>query len=267
MGSSEALARRLGAALREIPPVPASGTWDAIAPALSHPTRRPRRSRLALLAAAALVILGMVAMAASDADLRVYAADLASGRGPQVGGRIASGRLASLYPLPPFRVFQPDIPAARLRLVAFAYNPGPLEVGPIALPRPDGVFAYSRIDGQEVPEEWVRSAASRARARLRQRGDPPLVLVYVEADGSLVELVQRGAPREALPAGDATLVQGGPAVFIAGESGESTLATQLGGTSVEITVQGGRAQASAVAARLRAWPLAPFEWSNPTAPG
>jgi hypothetical protein len=257
----DALERQLATRLQppRLPPV--DEAWAGVQSRLLSrgARRRPRRLVVwvALAAAALLVLTTGLALAASP-ELRDYAADVLSGRATLVGGKITSSGLESLYPAPRFAVLQPSGLPAGWGFVGYGYRPGPVDVGPLNLARPDGVNVFSRIAGRDIPREVVDEAGNRARRLLAGSPGPLLVLLYDQDAGQLVELGERPATDGPLAAGQATSVHGLPAVFTRRQDRE-VLAWVEQGTRLELSATTGRAEMLRLAEAVRATPLIPFE--------
>ena len=258
----DALERQLASRLQPARLPAADEAWEGVQWRLlrrrgARQRRRTLAVRVALAAAALLVVSTSLALAASP-ELRDYAADVLSGRATLTGGKVTSSGLESLYPAPRFAILQPSVLPDGWGFVGYGYRPAPVDVGPLNLARPDGVGVFSRIAGRDIPRDVVDEAGTRARRLLADSPGPMLVLLYAQEAGQLAQLVERPAADRPLAAGQATSVHGLPAAFTRQEDRE-VLAWVEQGTRLEISATTGRAELLRMAEAVRATPLIPFQ--------
>ncbi len=255
-GSTDALDQLLTDALSPGRIPTAAGTWSAVERSLM--VRRQHTGRRALLRVALVVgvlfLAGAATAVAGSADVRDYL----SGRATMRGGQIKDGKVASLYPMPSFHVFQPGRLPEGYRLVALGQRPEPIALGPIALPRPDDVMALGRIEGEDVPPEVVQHALARAEHHLDTTAGSVLALVYVAGTLQTLELVEQSAGNRRLPGGSPVQIRGIPAT-VSQRDGRTVIAWIEQGTLVQLHATAGQSDAMRIAEGTQVSALAPFD--------
>lgn len=238
--NDEELEARLRQALRPERIPPAQATWGRLRDRAAAPGGSPSRRRaLRALVGAAAVVLATAGLAfAGSPALRQQVAQA-------VGIAGVGGRVLSLSPAPPFAVLQPAALPAGMQLLAQGYNPNTAS----GAPRPIAVGGMARPAGAAGDPRLAQIAGAEA-TRLLQRGGPALALVYADAAGRLVALVERpdgGAPP---PAGEAVAI--GQARGVLARDGEDTVLTWAErGTRLELRGSAGREELLRLAASLR----------------
>jgi hypothetical protein len=242
----------------ELPPV--AETWRRLQPRLGRQRVERRRLGTPLRVALAVVVLLVLSSSlalASSSDLRDYLSDVASGRASMVGGQVTDSGIRSLYPAPRYTILQPSTLPDGWGFVGYGYHPAPVEVGPVNVPRPDGVIIFSRIAGRDVPGDVVSKANARTRQLLSQTPGQVLALLYAREQQQLAEVVERPVSSD-LPVGEPTTVHGLAAVRVS-DGGREMVAWVEQGTLLEVSTTTGRAETARLADAVQVTLLVPFQ--------